>query len=136
LTGEDYEGYIKEKRGDESLLLGQWTYLQHPRHDTENRFDLPFLDYTAIFVKVPPFYDLCKNHFIKDQEEDYELFGQKYEPIDETLWGAREAYQIHDTELGYTQDYLICYDNLILELELSFEPTKEQILIIKDKLTK
>ena len=136
LTGLTYDEYIKEQRGDESLLLGQWTYKQHPRHDIENYFDLPHLTYTAVYVKFPSLYDVCKKHILEKEKEDYALFGKEYKLIDSSHWDALEVYQHHDSEFGFTEDYLLCYENLIVELSLSFVPTEEQQEIIKNQLTK
>ncbi len=136
LTGLSYDGYIKEQRGDESLLLGQWTYKQHPRLDTENHLDLPYINYTAVYVKFPSLYNICKNHILDKEKEDYTLFGREYQLINPTQWGAIEVYQLHDSQLGFTEDYLLCYENMLVELSLSFKPTEEQIEIIRHQLRK
>ena len=136
LTGLTYDGYIKEQRGDESLLLGQWTYKQRPRFDVENYSELPHLSYTAVYVKSPAFYDLCKNHILKKEKEDYALLGKEYKLIDSGHWDALEVYQLHDSEFGFTENYLLCYENLIVEISLSFEPKEDQQAIIRDQLTK
>ncbi len=130
----DFESYIKEKRGDESLLLGKWTFRQRPRMDVEDRFDLPQLDYTIILVKLPALYDICKKNFIKEVQLDSALFGRSYRLIDAPDWGAQEVYQIYDSEIGPDDEYLLCYEDVIVEIEFNWELTDSQKHIVNTKL--
>ena len=132
----DFNKYIREQRGDESLLLGKWTYTQRPRMDVENHGELPQMKYTLVLVKMPSLYEMCKNTFISDQTEDYTLFGRTYKQIDSSRWNAKEVYQLHDSEIGLLDTYLICYENLIVEITFPKEPTQEQITITAEKLTR
>ena len=139
LTIEDfmdvsYDNYVKERRGEESLLLGEWTCTQAPRIGDSKTEDIPKLQYTIVDVKVPVFYDMCKTHFIKEQEKDYALFGQRYEQINQTEWNALEAYQLYDKEIGLLQTYLLCYEDKIIEIDFGWEPMNEQKALVYEQL--
>ena len=53
--------------------------------------------------------------------------------MDPAPWGAESAYQL---VLGGEPEsrYLLCYENRIIEIDLDWEPTAEQIAIIRQKL--
>ena len=40
-----------------------------------------------------------------------------------------------DPEFGARNDYLLCYDNLIVEISFDWEPTAEQMAIVGEKLS-
>lgn len=140
LTVEDlmdieYDGYIKERRGDSSLLLGRLEMRQHPRLDTENYVDIPRLEYTLVSVNIPILYDMCKDRLIYEKEELRPTWNREYRPEDAVSWGAKEVYRLHDLEYGAENTYLLCYDQLLAEIRFDWEPTAEQMKIVGEKLT-
>ena len=143
LTVEDmldiqYDGYIKERRGDESLLVGQFVMSQHPRHDAEQSVHMPDLEYTITEVKLPFLYDLCKNSLVnarQDEVVDGQVdFYDHYEPVDPTPWNAEEAYRLYWSYGHFVDIYLLCYEKRIVELWFFWEPTDEQIAIAAERL--
>ena len=143
LTVEDmldiqYDGYIKERRGDESLLVGQFVMSQHPRHDAEQSVHMPALEYTITEVKLPFLYDLCKNSLVnarQDEVVDGQVdFYDHYEPVDPTPWNAEEAYRLYWSYGHFVDIYLLCYEKRIVELWFFWEPTDEQIAIAAERL--
>ena len=144
LTVEDmldirYDGYIKERRGDESLLVGQFVMRQHPRLGAEQFVNMPVLEYTLTEVKLPALYDLCKNSLLnakKDKIVDGSVdFYEHYEPVDPTPWNAEEAYRLYWSYGHFVDRYLLCYERRIVEITFGWEPTIEQIAIAADKLS-
>ena len=136
----DYSGYIKERRGNMSILLGQLVMRQHPRFDTENYLDIPTLEYTMTLVNVPALYDMCKNQLIdKEDETDNknipEGFKRVYLEQDPIPWKANEVYQLAYQDSGTLNSYLLCYDDRIIEIRFDWEPTAEQMEIVAKKLT-
>lgn len=130
----EYNGYIKERRGNESLILGQLVMRQYPRFDTENYIDIPQLEYTMTIVKISALYDFCKERLIYEQEELHAFGDLIYQKEDAKVWGANEVYRLYDPEYGARNDYLLCYENLIVEISFSWEPTSEQMAIVGEKL--
>lgn len=135
LVDVDYDGYIKERRGDESLILGQLTMHQRPRLGAAGYANIPQLEYTVTIVKIPALYDLCKERLMYEKEELRPLIKQEYRAENAEPWGANEAYHLHDPEYGPENFWLLCYDGLIVELGLDWEPTAEQMAIVGEKLT-
>ena len=144
LTVEDlldvhYDGYIKEHRSEESLLLGQFVVRQHPRFDAEHYKEMPHLEYTITEVRLPFLYEFCKNSLLNERKDEIEngqvVFADHYEPVDPAPWQANEAYQLYWSS-GYLDKYLLCYESRIIELSLFGEPTPEQMAIVADKLGK
>ena len=134
LLDVEYDGYIRERRGNMSMLLGQLVMRQHPRYDAENYRNMPQLEYTMTVVRVPALYDMCKERVIYDRENKRYVSPQEYREVDASLWGAKEAYRLYDLEYGAENFYLLCYDNLLVEINFDWEPTEEQMVIVGEKL--
>ena len=48
-------------------------------------------------------------------------------------WGANEVYRLYDSVYGWENKYLLCYDDLIVEINFDWEPTQEQMKIVGEK---
>ena len=139
LTVEDLldiesDDYIKERRGDESFLLGEFVFSQYPRFDSSDFVDLPRLEYTVVDVKADFLYEMCKERLIYEKEYLLPLEKREYRPQDAENWGANEVYRLYDSEYGPRDDYLLCYDNLLVEISFDWEITSEQMKIVGEKL--
>ena len=130
----DYDGYIRERRGNMSLLMGQLVMRQHPRFDVENYRHMPQLEYTMTIVRVPALYDMCKERLIYEQENLHFVSSSQYRVEDAEPWGANEVYRLYDLEYGAENFYLLCYDKLLVEINFDWEPTVEQMAIVGEKL--
>ena len=144
LTVEDmldiqYDRYIKERRGDESLLVGQFVMQQFPRFETEYIAEIPELRYTITEVKLPLLYEFCKESLLnagKDEQVDGQHVSHVYyEPVDPVPWQAEEVYRLYWSDGYYFDRYLLCYERRIVEITFGWEPTDEQIAIAADKLS-
>lgn len=132
-----YDGYNRERRSNESLLLGQFVIRQHPRFDAEKYSEMPTLEYTITEVKLPFLYDFCKNSLLnnrKDEIVDGEVVSNHYEQVDASPWRANEAYRLFWSGV-YMNRYLLCYENRIIDIAFSWEPTLGQMAIVADKLS-
>lgn len=143
LTVEDmldiqYAGYIKERRSDESLLLGQFVMHQRPRFDAEHFTQIPGLEYTITEVKLPSIYEFCKNSLLNEKQDkvtDGQIdFYDHYEPVDPTPWNADEAYRLYWSYGHFIDRYLLCYEKRIVEITFDWEPTAEQMAIVAERL--
>lgn len=141
LTVEDlldvqYDGYIRERRSEESLLLGQFVIWQHPR--LNDFIEMPSLEYTITEIKLPFLYEFCKNSLLNERNDEVVdgqvVFADHYDPIDASPWQANEAYQLYWSS-GYIDRYLLCYEKRIIEITFLWEPTSEQMAIVADKLS-
>ncbi len=137
LLAVQYDGYIKERRSSESLLLGQFMMRQQPRFDAEKYVEMPDLEYTITEVKLSSLYDFCKNSLLNDRKDEVidgqVVFADHYEQVDPSPWRANEAYRLYWSG-GYMDRYLLCCKNRIIEITFSWVPTSEQMAIVADKL--
>ena len=131
----DFEGYIRERRGDSSLLLSQLELFQRPRMDVHNYIDLPRLEYRIVAVHVPALYEMCKNQMIDEGEHVGKMRRNQYQTEDAAPWGANKAYRLYDLEYGMENTWLLCYDEKIVEIHFDWEPTEEQQAIVGKKLS-
>ena len=58
----------------------------------------------------------------------------QYIAQDAMSWGANEVYRLYDSVYGWENKYLLCYDDLIVEINFDWEPTQEQMKIVGEKL--
>lgn len=130
----DYQGYVKERRNQESLLLGQLVMRQRPRLDAADYADIPQLDYIMTIVKVPALYGWCKESLLSEREMSGAVREREYMAVEAEPWGASEAYRLHDSDFGARNQYLLCYDGVIVEIWFDWEPTKEQMGVVKERL--
>ena len=103
---------------------------QRPRLDADNYIDIPQLEYTLTIVRVPGLYDMCKERLIYEQETHLPLEKREYKSENAASWGANEVYRLYDPEFGAGNDYLLCYDNLLVEICFGWEPTAEQMALV------
>lgn len=143
LTVEDmldirYDGYIKARRGDASLLLGQFVMQQFPRFDAEYIAGIPELRYTITEVKIPFLYEFCKESLLnagKGEQVDGQHVSYVYfESVDPIPWQAEEAYRLYWSDGYFFDRYLLCYERRIVEITFGWEPTAEQIAIAAERL--
>ena len=133
----EFEGYIKERRETESLFLGQMRTWQRPRFDVEDYVNIPQLAYRIVVVKLPVLYELCKERMIYEEEHPHSIIKERtYQPEDEKTWGAKEVYRLYDPEYGAKNDYLLCYEDMLVEISFDWEPTTEQMKIVGEKLNR
>ena len=136
LTGEAYESYTRENKKEESPFIRQEIVSQRPRLDAENFRELPELDYTLVTVKMSGLYDKCRQSMIQDGERHYPEGERGHQTEDPALWGAKEAYRIHDSRYGFRNQYLVCWENILLEIHFPWEPGEEQKRIAGERLGK
>lgn len=141
LTVEDLldvplDGYTRQKTGHESPLLARFTGNQHPRLDAAQFSEMPHISYTVTEVKVPGLYGFCRTQLLAQrQDEVYDggVVANHYVNVDPEPWGANEAYRVYWDE-RYLNQYLLCYDRTLVELNLDWEPTEAQMAIVGEKL--
>ena len=134
-----YDGYVRQRRSEESLLLGVLDVRQWPRFDDEQGRSYPDLEYTVTIIKAPFLYELCKDRLIYEKDETYnndipDGFKRVYLRIDPTPWDAVEAYQLAYQDTGAMQRYLICYEDRIIWISFDWEATDEHKAIVSEKL--
>lgn len=119
---------------NETILVLNADYDQRPL--TQDR-EVPGLSYTITKVKVPPLYPFCKSTLLTQHQDDV-LDGEvirrnSYEAVDAVPWNAKEAYQLYWGS-GYLNQYLLCYEDSIVEIDFGWEPTAEQMAIVGQKI--
>ncbi|MDE6107132.1 MAG: DUF2812 domain-containing protein, partial [Oscillospiraceae bacterium] len=125
LTGAEENLYTRQRREHDSPLLTLMEGREKPRYDVprETREAMSQLDYTVVVVKVPLFYEMCKEKLFHAgdgfEEEKPEKDRYSWQPVDPAPWGAVEAYQWGNSYGGLTH-FLLCYETRIVELELSY----------------
>lgn len=132
LTCEDlygaqgYPSYSYEARVLESIYLKESQYRQVGLYEKNPPAEIW---YQVIETK----YDFVTKAVAEELRKEEEWQGATLMAVDNTLFGATEAYQrYYDTEP--TGNYILFYEDTFVTLDLPKELTSEQIAIIREKL--
>lgn len=136
LIDTDYDGYSYEIISDDSSpLLSRFEARQKTRYDALTE---PEMQYCIVQVKFPLLYDWVLTEMLDEFDHNYaypedDPNWKEDQSIDPSPWGAEEVYQlILDGE--DQARYLLCYENVIIEIDLDWMPTAEQMATISQKL--
>ena len=137
LMETDYDQYSTYWEGHETFLLGEYEAFQRPRVDALNE---PSLRYDVYYIKWGALYDLCLNDLIHQYDDRYEEdvpmeWRDNFRAVDAKAWNANIVYQKYTGDTPNEQ-YILCYDDIIVYLTPGFELTDAQKLIVSEKLNK
>ena len=76
-----------------------------------------------------------KERLLYEREVLWGIDEQDYRSEDADAWGANESYRLYDPVYGEENWYLLCYDDVIVEINFDWEPTAEQMKIAGEKLS-
>ena len=126
--------YSTRRTGDQTIFLSRHSVTQEPRLDAQNQDELPSLRYTVYSIFWPSLYEICKRDLLETGVlmEQYILYS--YIPADPTPWGAEEVFQRLNNAGGLENEFLLCYDNILVTIEFSWMPTQEQMELAGRKL--
>ena len=135
----DEDKYIKQNRNNETYLVGQRVVDMFGDWNIEGFHELPDLQYTITTVKAPFIYEWCRDQIFWDMDESKDTdFPTGHRNVlkeqDPTPWGANEVYRLYQEEGWYMNWYLLCYEDKIIEIRFDWEPTTEDMAIVKQKL--
>ena len=135
LIETDYTGYSYEIISDASSpILSRYEARQKTRYDALAE---PEMQYRIVHVKAPFLYNWVLDLMLEEFDHNYaypdEPNWKDDRSIDPDPWGAEQAYQLYlGVEAHYR--YLLCYENSIIEIDLDWEPTTEDMAIVNQKL--
>ena len=135
LIETDYDGYSYEIISDASSpLLSRYEARQKTRYDALAE---PEMQYRIVHVKVPFLYNWVLDLMLEEFDHNYaypdEPNWKDDRSIDPNPWGAEQAYQMYLGDEAHYR-YLLCYEDRIIEIDLDWEPTTEDMAIVNKKL--
>lgn len=137
LRDVDVTQYTKERSGSQSFLLFRYKMKQRPRYDVKDYDGIPQLDYTVVGVKASALYDLCRDRMLYEAEKRNRRGGvdgvYEYRQEEAAAWQANEVYRLHNSQYGFDDKYLVCYDDMLIEFSFDWEPTEAQKAVIGEK---
>ena len=134
----DYDGYSTSWYGDESIFMSSHNAYQRPKIGDFEQYGL---EYTLVKVKVPFLYNIAYRNMLKDfvnnrgMTEDDEFYERAVE-VPASEWGAQKAYQLYKGEDYASSEYLLCYEDSIIEFnpDMEMEITKEVKAAVAEKI--
>lgn len=135
LMETDYEEYSTYWEGRESFLLGEFEGFQRPRMDA---LEEPSLRYNLYYIKWGAVYDLCVNELVHKYDDWYDEdipleWRDTFRAVDSKAWNANAVYQKYTGDTP-SEQYIVCYDDIIVELTPDFVLTDAQKRIVSEKL--
>ena len=118
----------------ETIFLAHTEYSQKPL--TEDR-TVPDLRYEVTEVKAGFLYGFLKKRLLWERQDvvadQMVVMADHYEPVDPAPWKALDAYRVYWSG-GYLNEYLVFYEDRILEIRFGWEPSKWQMAAAAEKL--
>lgn len=123
--------YLAERQN--SFLAAKLEADQSPTMDNLNP---PDLAYSLIEIKFAPLYDLFREELLTQYEDrnDYSDYAYYFAPIDPAPWQAEEAYQLYWGSGEPMDEYLVFWEDTLLQIDFDWTPTTEQMGIVAEKL--
>ena len=130
LTETDYDRYSKWANERSSVLLRVREYRQSTRVGPGE--DAPEIEYDIYDVRLPLLYGICKAELLSEYEgwSSGDIYGNvyqdEYRAVDAIPWGAEEAYRLYSHVEPYNW-YLLCFDDRLVTVQLTWEPDEAQM---------
>lgn len=130
LVGDQKVVFSNATSSDQSLLLQRLKVEQLPwgRED-----ETPQMTYERYTVSVPALYPFCVEQ-MKRQMLIKAYWDGEMVPMDATPWGAEEAYRLVAKDGTQRNAFLLCRGNILVSVDMSWEPTAEQMALIGERL--
>ncbi len=132
---EKLQGY--PRKNDSIFLFREEGYQSEHWEEGEDMRLRLHLDYTFIVVKMPFVYDFCKEELIEDKIRYVDVeFGDKsgYHKVNMPEWKAEEVYQYHNFDGEPENEYLVCYEDRILQIDFGWDVTDEDIAKVRESI--
>jgi hypothetical protein len=130
--------YTEYDRTNETTLLQQRVVNHHASLHAMEAGNAESLRYIITTVKVPFLYKWCAEQIFWDEDESNNGIpdGHRsiYKETDASYWGADAAYRLYHEEGWWRNTYLLYYDDRIIEIHFSWEPTEDDMAIVNQKL--
>ena len=131
----EYNGYSIEWKENISPFVTQYIAIIRPKMGD---YEIPDLKYTISEIHILAFYEKCfdelyRKYDYRNNKYNEQDFWYTCKEIDATVWNMDKAYEryIGDTSL---KEYLLGWDNYIVEIDADWELTEEQMKIAGKKL--
>lgn len=129
-----YQGYISSTSPDTSMFLSRLQIEQGHHFDDEPSADIPYLKYVLYQVNVPGLY-----HFFENQMKRTVLLGYGNDAqlieVNNALFGAVKAYCLTGAGGEQLNRYILCYNNMLVDIEFNWSLTEDQMSIVGEKLS-
>lgn len=138
LLDVSFPGYSYGKTLHRTLFLNKTSCGQRARQDASDRGDMPHLWYQIYHFKLPGLYETHRRDILETyngMDPDYSE-GRMY-AMDPEPWKAERAYEDRlpaKYDGGRDYLYLLCYEDHIVTIVFSWQPTEEQMAIVGEKL--
>ena len=130
--------YTLYDRTNQTMILEQLVVNHHPSPIIMENGNTATLRYIVTTINIPSMYEWCAKQIFRDLDETNNNVpkGHRniYQEIDASPWGANTAYRLYHEEGWWTNTYLLCYDNQIIEIHFGWVPTSEDMAIVNQKL--
>lgn len=134
VQNQEYSSYWD---GKETLLLGVQEGYQRP---TLRSLEAPAIRYTIYEIKWNALYSFCVDELLHQYDDLYdadipEIWKETFYEVDAIPWNANTVYQRYTGDAP-SNHYIVCYEDMIVELVVDFTLDDMQKQTIGEKLAR
>lgn len=131
----EYDSYSTEWKESISPFVTQYIAIIRAKMGD---YEIPNLQYMIYKVHIPAIYDkcfdtLCRKYEYRNNENREKDFWYNCKEIDADIWNMDKAYERYIGDTAMNQ-YLLSWDNYIVELDAEWELTEAERKIVGEKL--
>lgn len=129
----NYEHYSYRWTKNSSLLLSHSVARQQSFPDS---YDAPQLDYEIVTVSIPMIFNSCLKDYLNKYNYNYDIPEENkryFQRTDDQTWQADAVYQLYYDNTA-SNEYIICWNNQIVNINFHDIPTLDQITTVIKKL--
>lgn len=134
---DEEELHDHSRKSDSVFLFLEEGYQNEDWEEGEDIRARIHMDYTFIMVKLPFVYDFCKEELIEEKTQYVDVAFEDqsgYRKVDMPIWEAEEVYQYYNYDGKPESEYLVCYSDRILRIDIGWEVTDEDIVKIREAI--
>lgn len=136
----DEDDLVESYRESNSIFLTYKEGYQREKWEKDENVEAYLMiDYTILVIKMPFIYDFCKEEMLdsydKWDEQYPELQGYHgYKKCTNPAWDAIEVYQYYDYDNEPDNDYIVCYEDRIIQIDFGWDVTDEDIAKVRESI--
>ena len=133
LMETEYGNFLSTTSPDASPLLTRLEFQQRNGFGDEASPEIPELRYERYAVRLSGLYGFCESQ-LKRRIVLSAFWKGELEETQAAPWGAERAYRLVLKDGAPENEYLLCYEGVLVRIRFSWEPTPEQMGVVGERL--
>lgn len=125
------------RRSDSLFLFREEGYQSERLEEGVDLSERSSMEYTILRVKMPFIYDYCKEELMAEKYRYVDLAWVNqsgYRKVDMPAWGALEVYCYYYDDGVTENEYFVCYEDCMLQIDFGWDVTDEDIAKVRESI--